>query len=247
MDIFRDYNILLGYLWVLTLSIIPILFSTPVYLNDMDYWAQNKYSLTYTVGDYFAPWWISGVILHGIWQWSLVLLCPLCCVIYMVLLTCCCCIGKIVNNRKEESTYWTVKVGPFMVVPVIVIGIFVIIVSSVGFIPLFIGNMTMWNDVTYPDMSKIIENIGGLDGYNDEGVMILEILIGVGVLLVIIPIYACILTLITKNTEREREEDTRGIHYAKRSFKKLPIVNPREWIDKVEMGRHGNENYNIYT
>eukprot|EP00486_Rosalina_sp_Unknown_P012508 CAMPEP_0201584632 /NCGR_PEP_ID=MMETSP0190_2-20130828/113114_1 /ASSEMBLY_ACC=CAM_ASM_000263 /TAXON_ID=37353 /ORGANISM="Rosalina sp." /LENGTH=111 /DNA_ID=CAMNT_0048028997 /DNA_START=1135 /DNA_END=1470 /DNA_ORIENTATION=- len=111
--------------------------------------------------------------------------------------------------------------------------------------------MTMWNNQTFPDMTKINENIGKGEAYNDQGILILQILIALGLLLVIIPVFACILTLITKNMEsRQREEDTRGIHYAKRSFKKLPIVSTDAKYGKVEMGKNGgyrDEDYNVYT
>ena len=233
------------YLYILTLSFIPILFSYPIYLNgDLDYWEQNRYSITYTVGHYNASWWISGVLIHGIWQWSIVLICPLCCCIYIMLLLFCCC-----NDSKAD------KIGKFIAIPLIIIGCLVIALSTVAFYPLFIGNVIQWNSKTFPDLNDI-NNKSINDGYDNQNIIILQLLIGIGLLIIIIPIFACILTIITKYIEREREENTRGIHSVKRSFKKLPVVNGLTNTDgkttrygKVELGGNGydDENYDVYN
>ena len=54
------FFLLCYYLLIFTLSVIPIIFVTPARLTDLNYAEINAHSLTFAVGDYYAPWWISG-------------------------------------------------------------------------------------------------------------------------------------------------------------------------------------------
>lgn len=58
--LFPIFFLLTYYLWIFSLSVIPILFVTPDRLTNMSYSQMNTHSLTMTVGEYYAPWWISG-------------------------------------------------------------------------------------------------------------------------------------------------------------------------------------------
>jgi len=225
------------YLWVFTLCVVPVLFATPIKYGDtLDYWELNEYSITYTVGDFDANWWVSGVMLHGIWQWFLVLTWPATCGIYMLLMCLCCC--------KEQRT---IVVGKLLVIPCLLLASAVIVFSCIAYIPIFIGNVKMWNELTFANLSEIhVEN-----GYNDDAILALQCFVAFAAILIVVPVFACALSCIGKHTERERDSQSRIIHKVSRSMRKLPVIgdgpsSPKPntaGYDKVEMQTNGFDVY----
>eukprot|EP01083_Nonionella_stella_P069616 185675_1 len=207
------------FLWILTLSVIPIFFANPAHMTTLDYWQTTEYSLVYNVGDYDAEWWVAGVMMHGIWQWCLVLSCPLCCCIYMVLIMLCCC-----NTQRADN------IGKVIVVPLMFVACIGIVFGTIGFIPVFIVNMSMWNHETY------------LNG-SGTALMALQVLIGLGVILIIVPLYAVILSAITKCVQTKSDRPRmRALDSMKGSVRKLPVIGSERHY-KSHTGGHSGGAY----
>merc|ERR1712113_916989 len=110
------------YLWVFVLSVVPVLFSFPFGMNNIDYYRESLYSLTYVVGDYDPMWWVSGVLLSGIWGYSLILFIPVIGCLYLVIAAICCC--------DEDKTD---KGGFCIIMPVMLISICIIIIFTIAY------------------------------------------------------------------------------------------------------------------
>merc|ERR1712154_317173 len=79
------------YLWVLVLSVVPIFFSLPMGMRNVDFYNEQFYSLTWVVGAYDPTWWIAGVLVSGFWAYCLVLLVPVLGGLYFLIWALCCC------------------------------------------------------------------------------------------------------------------------------------------------------------
>eukprot|EP01083_Nonionella_stella_P122687 369268_1 len=81
-------------LHVFGLIVAPICFSFPLDMRtgaDYDYFAIVSHSLVYVVGDYDPIAWVIGVVVHGIWVWSVMLLLLFLVRLYGVVLCIACC------------------------------------------------------------------------------------------------------------------------------------------------------------
>ena len=73
------------YLYAFVLTVVPVLFALPVDAENVDYYNEAKMSLSFTVGNYNARWWVTGVVLNGIWTYSLVLFMPALGILYLLI------------------------------------------------------------------------------------------------------------------------------------------------------------------
>merc|ERR1712232_1083378 len=124
-----------------------------------------------TVGDFAAPWWIAGVVMHGIWQWCFVI------VYFLFLCSFCCEIDEDDDDFDEdEDEEGGIKCCKWMryVINSFMFFLFgIVILGCLGFIVLFVGNMTYWNDKTFVNLS----NMEIRNGAYDDEVMVLQIIV----------------------------------------------------------------------
>ena len=179
-----------------------------------------------------------GVILHGIWQWCIVMLSPFICVIYILLYVSCCC-----SDEKAD------KISNYTIVPLIYSICVVIFLGCIGFVVLFVGNMGYWNDATFVDIASIDAGAG----YIDEPMIAMQIIIAFGLIIFLVPVFACSLLLIAGFLDRERTLPN-GMDSLKRSVNKLPFVaTPRKKTkkgsdyDEVPMSAYPDPNYDVYN
>ena len=108
------------YLWVCVLAVVPVLFALPVAKENADYWDEALYSLSFVAGDYNPRWWVTGVLLSGIWSYSLVRFMPALGLLYLLVaslyvLLCCSrtipllsaflisCTAQMLLRRREDG------------------------------------------------------------------------------------------------------------------------------------------------
>eukprot|EP01084_Bolivina_argentea_P173389 300303_1 len=190
------------YLWIFVISVVPVLFSLPVGKEHFDYYRESLYSITYVIGNYDPLWWVAGVLLNGIWAYALVLFVPVIGVLYLLIATICCC-----NEEKTDSC------GACIIIPVLLLSVCLIIIFTIGYYVLFIGNMVFWNDNTYNDMT------------NDNVIQSVTALL---VFFILIPIMACCLWQTTKWSKKyDKKKKRKHIHKAGTSLQRLPIIKNR--------------------
>eukprot|EP00485_Elphidium_margaritaceum_P009927 CAMPEP_0202687862 /NCGR_PEP_ID=MMETSP1385-20130828/3442_1 /ASSEMBLY_ACC=CAM_ASM_000861 /TAXON_ID=933848 /ORGANISM="Elphidium margaritaceum" /LENGTH=495 /DNA_ID=CAMNT_0049342713 /DNA_START=29 /DNA_END=1516 /DNA_ORIENTATION=- len=190
------------YLWVFVLSVVPVFFSLPMARPGLDYYRQAMYSLTYTVGDYDPLWWVTGVVVSGIWAYVLILFVPALGVIYLSVACLCCC-------DEDRTDTW----GACLIIPVMLIGVCIIIIFTFAYYILFIGNMVFWNTATYKDMT-------------DDNVI--QAVTAVLVFFFLVPLMSMCLSWTTKyNKKYAANEKRKMIHRAGTSLQRLPVVKNR--------------------
>lgn len=179
--------------------------------------------------------------MHGIWQWCIILLSPFIAIVYMALYAVCGC--------KEDRTD---KAAQYSIMPFILFVCVVIVLGCIGFIVLFVGNMTYWNDDTFVTMDGMDFNVE----YDDDQMMVFQIVIAFGLIIFLVPMFACSLLLIAGCLDRERELPN-GMDSLKRSITKLPGVGMKKQTKKktkkgsdyntVPMSAYPDPNYDVYN
>eukprot|EP01083_Nonionella_stella_P004880 14261_1 len=183
--------LLLGvyYLYIFVLSVVPIgfclLHDTSNDL-DIDYWNEIQYSLTFAVGDYNAGWWVPGVILHGIWMYTLLLFLPAMCCVFMVLVACAeCLFVRCCNSDTVDD------VGLWILFAMVVMPMCVFFLMSIGYVVLFVGNVIMWN----------VQSYNGLDD-----ALVVQCVVALVCIWIIFPIFGCIAMWNAKKAAKERSK-----------------------------------------
>lgn len=179
---------LLYLLYVFSLTVIPIFCSTPILSDDslnsesLSYWTEYSHSVTFVVGEYPASWWVSGVVIHGIWTWCALIPLPFCALIYAISMVLCCC-------NKERA----LSVSTSLMSPILCFGSLGVVISMIAFLTLFVGNLTLWNTATFPAFR--------FDG-DDANNLMLYILGGIMVLIVVIPILGAVVMAFNRSVPR---------------------------------------------
>eukprot|EP01084_Bolivina_argentea_P040090 74076_1 len=164
------------FLWVLSLSLIPILFSLPIN-NNFDYFQMVSHSLVYTIGNYNLLIWVIGIIVHGIWAWILTLIFPLLACIYGFILCINCC-------KQDRTDICSI----YILIPIICIVLFGIFLMSITYLVVFIINMLLWNNITYKNINNYYS---------------IQILISIGCIWIIIPGLGFIMSWISNYIENK--------------------------------------------
>eukprot|EP01084_Bolivina_argentea_P298080 513608_1 len=179
------------FLWINVLSFVPILFSSPlnwepnnefyasVYLAAAETNDEYSHSLIYSIGDYKAVMWVIGVVMNGVWWWTL-MFSPFifCCAGTPLLCRSCC--G---NERADNITM-------FMFVLIIGIILLAVCLMSIGNLVVFILHISMWNNVTY-----------NVDHY------FIQTLIAIGCVWIIVPIFGCAMMCISNKRRMSNNDD----------------------------------------
>ena len=117
--------------------------------------------------------------------------------------------------------------GACVIIPIMLLSLCVIIIFTIGYYVLFIGNMAFWNVETYKDMT-------------DDNVI--QAVTAILVFFILLPIMGCCLAATTKwNKKYEKEKKRKKIHRAGTSLQRLPIIKnrissakPKERVDDTE-------------
>lgn len=190
------------YLWVFVLSVVPVFFCLPMYMTNVDYYKESLYSLTFVVGDYDPIWWVAGVLVNGLWAYSLVLFVPALGAVYLIVAILCCC-----DDERTDS--W----GACIIIPVLLVSICIIIVFTFSYYAIFIGNLVYWNSKTFKDMS-------------DENVI--QAVSAICVFFFLLPVMGLVLAATTRwNKKCEKETKRKGMNRVGSSMQIIPLVRNR--------------------
>ena len=156
----------------------------------------------------------------------------------------CCCD----EERTDNVAKWTLF-------PFISFICFVIVLGTLGFVALFIGNMTYWNAETFVNIAEM--NVDA--GYLEPEMMVFQVVIALALIVFLIPLFACCLLLIAGCLDRERELPN-GMDSLKRSVSSLPGVRGTRGYNKkkkragegsdyntVPMSAYPDPNYDVYN
>eukprot|EP01083_Nonionella_stella_P055327 145974_1 len=166
-------------LHVFGLIVVPICFSLPLHMamdDQVDYFEIVSHSLVYSLGDYEPLVWVIGVVVHGIWVWSITLLFPfISCIYGLVLCTTCC------DEDRAD------KLGLVVVIPMVWVVWFAIVLISIAYLVLFCVNMVMWgqNPITF--------NVN----LNRNAHYFTQTLLGIVCMWIIVPICGCLMIKIS--------------------------------------------------
>jgi len=233
------------YLWIFVLTVVPIQFALPHDKVNVNYWAMTQYSLAFTVGNYNPSWWISGVILNGLWMYTLLLFLPSLCCSFMIIVACLeCCFACCCAKRADD-------IGLYILIALIVIGIITLCLMTLGYIVLFPGNLSMWNTQTY-------------NGFDD--IYVILAFIALICIWIIFPIFGGIVSANARKREKERIEMKKKKAMSKKmqrfnsisnTFKKLPVIRSKlsseygededihDEQETVAMTKHGVNGHHI--
>ena len=106
-----------------------------------------------------------------------------------------------------------------------ILSLCIIIIFTIGYYVLFIGNMAYWNMETYKDMT-------------DDNVI--QSVTAILVFFILLPIMGCCLAATTKwNKKYEKEKKRKKLHRAGTSLQRLPIIKNR-----ISANQQGKERVN---
>merc|ERR1712062_173444 len=124
-----------------------------------------------------------------------------------------------------------------------------VVLSMVAFLTLFVGNMTMWNKATFPQIEDVSEGGAALNE--------LHILVGMAVLILVLPILGVIVMTFNRSVPRlDRSAVStvrlRAMDSAKRGLSTLPVVGSNgygkvEMTGRIPSGDGDDVNYDVYN
>eukprot|EP01083_Nonionella_stella_P055325 145966_1 len=163
-------------LHVFGLIVVPICFSLPLHMthdNQIDYFEVVSHSLVYSVGDYEPIVWVIGVIIHGIWVWSVTLLFPFISCVYGFVLCVTCC-----NDDRADT------LGLVVIMPMLWMLWFAMVLMSIAYLIMFCVNMLLWthNPITY-----------NVNLHRNE-LHFIQTLLGIGCIWIIVPMCGCLMS-----------------------------------------------------
>lgn len=203
------------YLWIFVLTVVPIQFALPYNKQGLDYWNMIRFSLVFSVGNYKPIWWILGVILNGLWMYTLLLFLPCLCCFFILIVACLeCCFACCCEKRADDIGLW-------ILIALIIIGICSLCLMTLGYIIIFFGNLSMWNAETY-------------NGFDD--IFVIQALIALICIWILFPMFGCIVSANAKKRDQERIEMKKKKAMSKKmqkfnsisnTFKNLPVIRSK--------------------
>ena len=179
------------FTWILTMSYLPI-FNAVEWSKDYGYFGEAQHSIVYFVGhENVGTLWVFGAILSGCSHFFIFLYYPAICVLF-AFLSCCICGNREVLKRCSDLDVFILcpldSVKLMVQLPMLI----VMGLSAIGYFGIFIFSFELWNVDTFVISDNTVYAI-----------------LGVIDVLVVLPIFGCIIIAIGNNEmngfERKRE------------------------------------------